>query len=293
MIRAVELKTGLIPDFVAYCKMYGHEQDESFLPDNSFLPGPDDPSFILVDNKKIIGAASLILHPEYREMKKGRFRIFHCIQKNKYNYSLLLESIMKCTEGINNIYCFIRDTNEEVREIWEDLSFEIERYSWVLSREIKDYESPLFPEGYYLENLKNDIDRQSFCDIINTAFAELAGHRNLSPEMFEEFKLEEGYLNDGFMLLWHKEKPIGTMQLLEEKENSKPVLYIHALGVQPEYQGKGLGKNLLRAALDFGKKNGYVSAVLSVNAENEGAANLYLKEGFKKTELYICYNKSL
>lgn len=81
------------------------------------------------------------------------------------------------------------------------------------------------------------------------------------------------------------------MQLESETDDGKKTLFIEAVSVLPEYQGRGLGKNLIRSSLEFALKNGYDKAMLSVNAENENASNLYLNEGFKKKELYICYHK--
>ena len=292
-MKVIKLTEELIPGFVEYCKQYGPEQDESYLPDSSFKPGGDDPSVVLTENNIICGAASLILHPEYREIKKGRFRIFHSVHKSKENYSMLLTTLIESTDGIKNIYCFIKDTREDVREIWEELGFEIERYSWVLSRQINDYNHVSFPDGFVLKPVKGKKEEQSFCDIINSAFADMAGHRHMIPSMIDDVKSEQGYLNDGLCILWDNKSAIGTVHMTEEMENGKPILFIQALGVLPGYQRKGLGKNLLRAALEFGEKKGYKMAVLSVNAENQSAANLYLKEGFKKAELFICYNFKL
>ncbi|RPI19579.1 MAG: GNAT family N-acetyltransferase [Ignavibacteriae bacterium] len=292
-MKAIELPEKLIPEFIEYCNKYGHEQDESYLPDKSFKPGSDDPTIILIEDNKITGAASLILHPEYRELKKGRFRIFHSIRKDAECYSMLLENLVRCAHGIKNVYCFIQDKYEDVRRIWEEIGFEIERYSWVLSRETGNHQPAAFPAGFYLKPLHGSNDEQAFCDTINIAFEKHAGHRHMRRAMIEEFKTEAGYLNDGLYLLWDQNKPVGTMHLVEESENGIPILFIQALSILPGYQGKGLGKNLLRAALEYGERKGYKIAALSVNAENENAANLYIREGFKMNELFICYHKDL
>ncbi|WHT49539.1 GNAT family N-acetyltransferase [Sporosarcina thermotolerans] len=68
------------------------------------------------------------------------------------------------------------------------------------------------------------------------------------------------------------------------------MLNIGTLALIPEYQGKGLGRQLLRKALEFGNSIGLPKTVLSANAENERAVNLYTKEGFKKEESVVCYN---
>lgn len=57
-----------------------------------------------------------------------------------------------------------------------------------------------------------------------------------------------------------------------------------------EYRGRNLGRNLIRAAVEFGRDNGYENSSLSVNAENTNAAKLYLNEGFEEKAVMVCYN---
>lgn len=68
---------------------------------------------------------------------------------------------------------------------------------------------------------------------------------------------------------------------------------IGALAVIPEYQGKGLGRSLLRASLHFAKEKSYDRTILCVNADNERAKSLYLREGFKEAEAVVCYGYDL
>ena len=290
-MKTVELTQEHIAEFIEYCKIYGPEQDESFLPDENFTPGENDPAFVLIEDGKITGAASLILHPEYREAKKSRFRIFHSVNKTIESYGVLLDALLKRINGIDKVYCFINENKTEVRKIWELLGLSIERYSWVFERELTDFKLPVFPEGFSLNVLREGIDEQDWCDIINICFASMAGHTHLTPDKLRSFKTYKGDINDGMFMLWDKDKPAGTMQLESETDDGKKTLFIEAVSVLPEYQGRGLGKNLIRSALEFAVKNGYEKAMLSVNAENENASNLYLNEGFKKKELYICYHK--
>lgn len=64
---------------------------------------------------------------------------------------------------------------------------------------------------------------------------------------------------------------------------------IGPLAILPAYQGKGLGRQLLRAALDFAQKKKYKKAMLCVNADNERAKKLYLKEAFVQIEGVVAY----
>jgi mycothiol synthase len=178
-MKAVELTHEYIDEFIEYCKIYGPEQDESFLPHENFKPGEYDPAFVLFENGKIIGAASLILHPEYREAKKGRFRIFHSLNKSSESYGTLLDALLKKINGIDKVYCFINENKTEVRKIWELLGLSIERYSWIFERELNDFKQAVFPEGFSLKVMREGIDEQHWCDIINICFASLAAIHTL------------------------------------------------------------------------------------------------------------------
>ena len=64
---------------------------------------------------------------------------------------------------------------------------------------------------------------------------------------------------------------------------------VSALGIVTARQGQGLGRRLLRHAIDFAAQRGFRSVTLSVNAENELALRLYLAEGFTPIETMVCY----
>ncbi len=52
------------------------------------------------------------------------------------------------------------------------------------------------------------------------------------------------------------------------------------IAVSPEFQNKGIGRKLLDAAYDWGKKNGKKKLSLRVLSTNEAGINFYLKCGF-------------
>ncbi|WNC67838.1 GNAT family N-acetyltransferase [Thalassotalea nanhaiensis] len=71
----------------------------------------------------------------------------------------------------------------------------------------------------------------------------------------------------------------------------KPVrhsLYIAHLGVAEQYQGQGIGKQLISWAIEKARKQGYQSVTLDVAKSNIQAEKLYLSLGFEQ----IAYRKS-
>ncbi|HEY3251631.1 MAG TPA: GNAT family N-acetyltransferase [Ignavibacteria bacterium] len=290
-MKVTPLTENLIPSFKEYFKTYAHQQDESFPPDEDYVLRSDEPAYLLIDSdNKIAGAAELMMHKEYIEAKTARFRMFHCIEKDYHNYKKLLDAILKHTKGVNDIYCFVEDKCIDTCKVWERLGFNIKRYSFVLKRDIENITPSEFPKGYSLKTFNDGFDERAWCDIINESFANMQGHVHMYPEKLNEWRREPSYIKGGMKMLWHDGKPVGTMALIKESENGEDVIFIEAVGLLNSYQGRGLGKNMLRAGVEFGKNFGANSVMLSVNAENEKAADLYLKEGFKKEAVIICYS---
>ncbi len=77
-------------------------------------------------------------------------------------------------------------------------------------------------------------------------------------------------------------------------------LVIHRLGVHPQYQGMGYGKQLLQFAEDYAVRNGYTSIRLDVFSLNQGALKMYERAGYQEVGMisfpfrkapYKCYEK--
>jgi len=64
--------------------------------------------------------------------------------------------------------------------------------------------------------------------------------------------------------------------------------YLHHFGIKQEYQGRGLGKMLLNASLDFAREKG-LQLKIEVHRENKRALDLYTSHGFKYLGDYDVY----
>lgn len=63
------------------------------------------------------------------------------------------------------------------------------------------------------------------------------------------------------------------------------------MGLLPEYRGKGVGSQLLKAVLDHAKRFGLEKVELNVYTTNEAAVALYKKFGFEQEGLIKKYRK--
>ncbi|MCA1032936.1 GNAT family N-acetyltransferase [Bacillus timonensis] len=288
-----QLTVDRLSDFIAYCRYYRDIIDQSYLYEEelaSFTPNKENPTYLLVNkDRKIIGVASLIIDSYFKKGKKGRFRIFHA--ENIQGYKLLFKHILSHTTEIERVFIFTPDKNKPLQHALQQLDFEIERYSFVLEREDLPIIEPSFPKDYQLLPFKFQQDEQLWCEVRNEAFSNLAGSETpITVEMVEKMQHWEDHVQGGMMILYHQTEPVGVLRVAKEENEDGLRTFIALLAIKKSYQGQGLGGQLLRAGLRFGSNLGMPRALLTVNAENENAVSLYLREGFKKTETMICYH---
>ncbi len=58
-------------------------------------------------------------------------------------------------------------------------------------------------------------------------------------------------------------------------------LQVHNIAVHPDYQGRGIGRQLMEAVDDLGRAGDYKRISLEVRRDNDIACKLYLSLGFK------------
>lgn len=297
-MKVEALNNERIKDFVDYCVKYRFEHDDSFLYDDDlegFKADEENPTYLLLDQAgNIIGVTSLIIMPYLIDLKKGRFRIFHVADTSYEAYKLLYDAIIAHTDSLHHIDLFVPETKTQVREILTKLSFELYRYSWVLVRDAVDIPSPILPEGYVVRPFRKGVDEKAWATVRNAAFATLKGAETPTTEQkVAELTEESDYVEGGMRILWKGDIPVGVIRVSKEEEDGKLYSFVAPLAIMPEYHGRGLGRALLRDGLIFGKSAGRPYGMLCVNAENEKAAELYLKEGFTKLAVMVNYRKEL
>lgn len=283
--------------YVAYCQKYRFEHDESDLYDDQlevFDPSDDkQPTYRLINEAgETTGMVSLRLMPYLENETRGRFAIFHVIEPLEEAYALLWEAIEPHTRVLNHVFLFLPEAKPQVGEIVKNLAFELDRYVWVLDRGDFPIETPVFPEGMSLRTYQGEADAPDWCTVRNGAFASLKGSETpITVQDVVKMSKDSGAVDGGMLILSDPSGPVGVIRVGKEVEDDKTYAFIGPVAVLPAYQGRGLGRQLLRAGVAFGRENGMPHAMLCVNADNARAADLYLSEGFEKQVVMICYKK--
>jgi mycothiol synthase len=293
-LRVVSLEKERVSDFVGYCKKHRSEVDDSYLYDfelREFVLDDENPTYLALNEQdEIVGTASLVMDDYHKRGKRARFRIFHCETQDMHCYQQLLEAVLNHTTDLDKVFLFIPVTNKKLIEMIEGLNFSVERYAFLLVREDLDIPEVEIPDGYELRTFRPGQDEEHWLKVRNAAFSTLKGSETpLTTEGIKKLITDDDYLEGGMMVLFDQEKPVGVIRGADDEYDEAPIMNIGPVAILPEYQGRGLGRSLLRASLRFAKEKGYNRTILSVNGENERAQALYIQEGFKQVEAVVCY----
>jgi GNAT superfamily N-acetyltransferase len=78
------------------------------------------------------------------------------------------------------------------------------------------------------------------------------------------------------------DKVLGMVSLLSTISTAEggKVAWLEDLVVRPDQRNRGLGSRLLRAAVDWARREGYARITLLTDSDNRHARRLYLRHGF-------------
>ncbi len=142
----------------------------------------------------------------------------------------------------------------------------------------------------------------AFYDDVTDRTADMAKFARWQKEKHPTLDGIRAYIKEGSMYLYQKDGVIlGAMAVTmyqgedyHEIEWSQQladdeVAVIHILAVSPDYQGKGIGSEMIREAISLAKKNGMKAIRLDALASNTPAHSIYKRLGFEyrgKQHLY-------
>lgn len=148
-------------------------------------------------------------------------------------------------------------------------------------------DEPRWPSGVIARPFDRTRDVKPWIDLFNTAFADHATPLQIDASMVIA-GLDDPALDDA------------DTEVLEDAANGELVAFcatapirgaagvghhaeIWTIGVRPDRQGEGLGRQLLRWGVGYLRGIGVPDVSLSVNARNERALALYENEGFVRS----------
>ena len=143
---------------------------------------------------------------------------------------------------------------------------------------------PVWPDGYAGRFFDRTRDIDSWVRVFNTAFADHPTPLQLNPKLIEAGLDDPDNRDTDIILL--EDTTLGEMVGFcncdmgrrDGKVGDHAELW--SIGVRPDRQGRGLGRQLVRAGVQNIRSLGIQNVSLSVNGRNESALGLYESEGF-------------
>ncbi len=87
------------------------------------------------------------------------------------------------------------------------------------------------------------------------------------------------------LLAYHKKEPAGFIMLtyVSYGQGPKGFGYIEEMFVRKRYRRFGIGRTLVKAAIEWFEKHGYIALFLTTPKTNKGAIRFYRKLGFRQS----------
>jgi len=106
------------------------------------------------------------------------------------------------------------------------------------------------------------------------------------PPLKEMLKVTDVYINNEDCNFWVAEDSnnhqiVGTIAIVKKEcPGDSKVAWLRRMAVLKSHRGSGIGKQLVKTAVEFCRNRGYEKVELITTEVHESARNLYLKEGF-------------
>ncbi|MEI0740281.1 GNAT family N-acetyltransferase [Paenibacillus sp. JTLBN-2024] len=115
----------------------------------------------------------------------------------------------------------------------------------------------------------------------NEGFKGYAFDMTMSVDAFIKRIPENQFSMEASIAICDQGKPVGFVMNGFRTVDGRLTAWNGGTGIIPEYRGRGLGKQLIGAALDVCREKGAEVALLEALSENEPAIKLYAKMGYR------------
>ncbi len=189
----------------------------------------------------------------------------------------LVTAIDECEDG--SIQLWIREVDHAADDAALDLGFEQYRDLWQLRYPLPSAASNLVTRAFTLDDLDD------FVGVNNRAFHWHPEQGGLTRESVLATMEEPWFDADGFRLLHDHDRDgrlIGFCWTQIHAEHDPPLGEIYVIAVDPGAHGRGLGKPMTLAGLEWLSDHGLQHGMLYVESDNDPANATYAGIGFSR-----------
>ena len=179
------------------------------------------------------------------------------------------------------------------RSILEREGFTHVRTFWDMHWQPSELPEFALDPGMQLRSLVLDQDEAALTEVQNAAFGENWG---FCPNTVEQIAARVRYKimdPEAIILLEDDGRVIGYNWTCLLPDNGDSFGRIEMTGIHPDYRGRGLGKVVVAAGLEYLRANEAVRVELEVDSDNSAATGLYGSLGFETVRPTYWYEKPL
>ena len=174
-------------------------------------------------------------------------------------------------------------------------------HGFELERELIQMRCPLprptglVPRGTPVQTrpFRPGVDEEAWVAVNNRAFGDHPeqGHWDLATVL--EREQEPWFDPEGFLLMESEGHLVGSCWTKVHSTTIPPLGEIYVIGVDPDYHGRGWGRALTAAGLDWLAARGLAVGMLYVDADNRPAVSLYRSMGFEPDHVDRAYRRAV
>jgi mycothiol synthase len=146
--------------------------------------------------------------------------------------------------------------------------------------------APAFPREVACRSFGEWLAIERYVSLMNACFADHASPLWWTAEQIAYVHAQSGFDPADVLLVASADRPdepvgFARTTLMPPDASGRPVGEVRAIGLLPAWRGRGLGRELLRWSIAHLRSKGAGIVVLSVEAENDRAVELYRRHGFE------------
>lgn len=171
--------------------------------------------------------------------------------------------------------------------IARDLGYTPARRLSVMERTLPPERDAVFPAGIELTSFVPDRDESAWLETNNAAFVGHLENGGLTPDDLSERMALPWFRAEDVLMAWSGAQLAGSCWT---KRHPDAVGEIYVIGVHPDFQGSGLGRELVLAGLQhLATEAGARTGMLYVDQGAAGAMRLYTDLGFQQVWVTTMY----
>jgi mycothiol synthase len=198
--------------------------------------------------------------------------------------------------GIERVHANIWQGSPAARKLLSRRGFRCIRRYLELRLDLSKTDATEVKNGRFRHRFLKPGGEEELTRLQNRSFAGAWGYNpNTVDEMILRTRLPGSSGKDIIIAFESEKQPLGYCWTKTYPSCAKGLLRrtgrIHMIGVDPDYRGRGIGRQLLEAGISELARKGLQMVELTVDRENKAAYELYRSAGFKVWKFSLWYEK--